>query len=110
MALLLLVLGAAALGYSRGYTHGTTKIQQRWDSEKVAIANSTIKAVEQAQQQAQKDRMALVEQGQEAVKRAAEEAAQARQNAAAWEKRYRQALQTPECEKWSKELVQCPLR
>lgn len=110
LALLLLILGAAALGYNRGYSHGTTKIQQKWDSEKVTIANNTIKAVEQAQAQAQKDRLQLVEQGQEAVKQAAEEMAKAKQDAAAWERRYRQALQTPECEKWSKELVQCPLR
>jgi len=110
LALVLVVTGAATFGYTQGRAHGAASIQQRWDADRVTMANATIKAVEQAQEKARKERLELFEQGQDAVRKAAEEMARAKQTAAAWEQRYRQALQTPECEKWSKEFVQCPLQ
>lgn len=110
LAVVLLVLGVATFSYSRGHAHGGASIQQKWDADRVAMANNVAKAVSEAQQQAERDRLALFQQGQDAAKNAALAMAKAKQDAQAWEQRYRQALQTPECEQWSKELVQCPLR
>lgn len=110
LALVILVLGVAAVSYNRGHSHGSASVQQQWDADRVAMANNVAKAVAEAQEKAERERLALFQQGQEAVKNAAIEMAKAKQNAQAWEQRYRQALQTPECERWSKEFVQCPLR
>jgi cell division protein FtsB len=105
-----LLLGVLIFGYTKGHSQGSASVQQKWDADRVAAANAAILAVEQAQKKAQEERIELFKQGQEAVQQAAEELARAKQNALAWEQRYRQALKTPECEKWSKELVQCPLQ
>lgn len=86
----------------RGQIATTRQVTSECEARAEAVLKTNLELAAQAW-------MAVYEAQREAVVRQATAEAKAAAEARAWREKYRQALQTPACQKWASLPVECPL-
>lgn len=106
-AAVVLLLGAAA--FAGGYRTGVGRESARTARVAAACEQARSEAVQEALRAQAEAWESLYTAQQEAIARMAQEAGVAAANAREWKRRFDAAKQTPACQKWAAEAIQCPV-